>query len=390
MTSLLRPQLRSLRACRPPYCARHTSTTPPREIPPLPPHDEWRATFNTTMGAVRDRISVANPDTADILAKAFLTGNSIAAGHGKTVIECYPGPGALSRGLLRLDDKTLERLIILEDWEPYLEYLRPLEQADPRVTVVPLSGFSWSTYAHIEEKGLLDHIKTVPYEQGMHPQLHFVSHIPQNISGEQFVAQLFRNIPTHSWLFKYGCVPMSFIMGEWIWERVAALRKTIPRCKVSVVTEATADMQAAVRPSVLQPYAQHLHPRPTSQQLKKPESRRIGHPLAAINTVPYAEQVIAPHLLDAWDYCLRKLFVLKSTPLNKAISALGPGADSLLRVLTAKDLPPEQRVDVTQKVRDMSVSDWALLIRAFDNWPFAPENLVISDAFLEDRRDRSL
>lgn len=78
-------------------------------------------------------------------------------------------------------------------------------------------------------------------------------------------------------------------------------------------------------------------------------------------------------------------------------------------MLTAKDLPPEQRVDVTQKVRDMSVSDWALLIRAFDNWPFAPEvrvpllccagrpplnarrqNLVISDAFLEDRRDRSL
>ena len=58
----------------------------------------------------------------------------------------------------------------------------------------------------------------------VHPQLHFVSHIPQNIPGEQFVAQLFRNIPTHSWLFKYGCVPMSFIMGEWIWEV-----RTLPR-----------------------------------------------------------------------------------------------------------------------------------------------------------------
>ena len=43
-------------------------------------------------------------------------------------------------------------------------------------------------------------------------------HTPQNVKGEQLVAQLFRNIPEKSWLFKYGRVPMSFIMGEWIWE----------------------------------------------------------------------------------------------------------------------------------------------------------------------------
>ena len=120
-------------------------------------------------------------------------------------------------------------------------------------------------------------------------------------------------------------------------QRVAASRKTLPRCKVSVITEATAQTQTAVRPSALQPYAEHFHPRPASMQLSKPESRRIGHPLAAINTVPYPEQVrvciylpcrcvaerlqvIAPNLLDAWDFCLRKLFVLKSTPLKKAIT----------------------------------------------------------------------
>ena len=63
----------------------------------------------------------------------------------------------------------------------------------------------------------------------------------------------------------------------------------------------------------------------------------MGHPLSAINIVPYSDQVcclyrsllrtrdrllqvIAPNMLDIWDYCLRKLFVLKSTPLKKAIT----------------------------------------------------------------------
>ena len=59
-------------------------------------------------------------------------------------------------------------------------------------------------------------------------------------------------------------------------------------------------------------------------------------------------------------------------------SAIGPGAESLIKVLTDKRLPPEQRVDVTQKIRDLSVSDWTLLIRAFDNWPFAPDVRVQS------------
>ena len=52
----------------------------------------------------------------------------------------------------------------------------------------------------------------------VHPQLHFISHIPHTIKGEQLIAQLFRCIPEKSWLFKYGCVPMSLILGEWIWE----------------------------------------------------------------------------------------------------------------------------------------------------------------------------
>jgi hypothetical protein len=77
-------------------------------------------------------------------------------------------------------------------------------------------------------------------------------------------------------------------------------------------------------------------------------------------------------MLDKWDYILRRLFVLKSTPLRNAISSLAPGAEVLLQTLTDKSLPPEQRVDIRLKVKQLTVSDWALIARAFDAWPFAP------------------
>ena len=78
-------------------------------------------------------------------------------------------------------------------------------------------------------------------------------------------------------------------------------------------------------------------------------------------------------MLNQWDYILRRLFVLKSTPLRKTISSLAPGAEVLLQTLTDKNLPPEQRVDVRLTAKQLTISDWALIARAFDAWPFAPD-----------------
>lgn len=50
---------------------------------------------------------------------------------------------------------------------------KPLE-ADPRVTVVPLSGFDWDTYSEIEERGLLKDVEILPFEAGgqdLHPRI---------------------------------------------------------------------------------------------------------------------------------------------------------------------------------------------------------------------------
>ena len=109
---------------------------------------------------------------------------------------------------------------------------QPLARADPRVRVVSRNGFSWDTYSYLAENGDLD-VDITPWEKCafapasnltkhsytrlVHPELHFVTHIPQTIHGEQLVAQLFRCIPERSWLFKYGRIPMSFILTDWVW-----------------------------------------------------------------------------------------------------------------------------------------------------------------------------
>lgn len=159
----------------------------------------------------------------------------------------------------------------------------------------------------------------------------------------------------------------------------------------------------------MQPYESHFHPVRGPPVAGKADSRRLGQPLAAINIVPYSDQVClraAPRFYDnlVSFSSFRRIYWTPGTtfsansssrnrPHSKKRSrtslaelciphfsllimrrrALGPGADSLTRVLTNSELPAEQRVDVTQKVRDLTVADWALVVRAFDNWPFAPE-----------------
>lgn len=73
----------------------------------------------------------------------------------------------------------------------------------------------------------------------------------------------------------------------------------------------------------LLPYDEHFHPTVAKigKQVgsKKPDVRRLGHPMVGVNVLPHEEQVIGTAMLEKWDYCLRKLFVLKGHTLRAAI-----------------------------------------------------------------------
>ncbi|EPQ57060.1 S-adenosyl-L-methionine-dependent methyltransferase [Gloeophyllum trabeum ATCC 11539] len=292
---------------------------------------------------------------------------------GKVVIEAFPGPGALTRALMRLPKERIRRLIVLEENEMYYEYLKPLEDLDPRVKILKKSGYAWDTYEVIEENGWLDDVKKAPWDV-VQTDLQFISHVPTNIMGEQLVAQFFRCIPDRQWLFKYGRMPMSIVLGAWMWKRLSAAPGTAERCKVSVIAEAVSTFTSSLPPSTLLPYEEHFHPvfsRESRQS--KPELRKHGSPLLSINILPFAKQPIEKGALEKWDFCLRRLFVLKSTPIGKAIGSLAPGATTLIQYLSDESLPAEERLDLKKPIKQLTVHDWSLVLRAFERWPFAPE-----------------
>ncbi|KAF8893372.1 hypothetical protein BD779DRAFT_1505842 [Infundibulicybe gibba] len=342
-------------------------------------------------------VSVRNPQSASLLAEAFVPDGS----RDKVVIEAFPGPGQLTRALLGLPEGRIKRLIVMEDYGPYFEYLKSLETLDSRVKVISIPGYDWDSYQTIQDMGLMNDVSKLPWDAGVHPQLQFISHLPSNVTGEQLIAQLFRSIPEQQWLFQYGRVPLSFILSEYVWKRVSATTNdSTMRCKLSVIAEAVAQSSEALPFSLLQPFQDHFHPVPSTFSMsseKRHNNRRVGNPFQAINITPLEFQAIKKGKLDKWDYCLRRLFVRKATALKGAFRmhnclsgptlylllprSLAPGAQTLIKKIADPNLPEAERVDIKKIVRKMSINDWSLLLKAFDEWPFAPEDLSITDSF---------
>ncbi|KAF8971134.1 S-adenosyl-L-methionine-dependent methyltransferase [Flammula alnicola] len=340
----------------------HTSTL---ELPPI---DEWRKYFALTRESAH-RASVRNPETARMLAEAFVPEGS----KDKIIIEASPGPGQLTRALLNLPKERIKKLIVIEDVANYVPFLKSLEDIDPRVKVYQKMGKQWTTYNDIEEDGALDDVKTMEWDK-VHDQLQFIMHMASDTQGEQLVAQLLRAVPDRQWLFKYGRVPLSLVLSARMWERVNAPPSHLARCKVSAMAQAVATFSPSVPYEKLQPYADHFHPARLSQTK---ETDRYRSPHVAITITPLQHPVIKSGDLDYWDFCLRKLFVQKATPLERCISGLGPGAYNILPKLTDPSLPKEDVIDIKKMPREFNIHEWDTIVRTFKEWPFRPQDLGI-------------
>ncbi|CCO35970.1 hypothetical protein BN14_10092 [Rhizoctonia solani AG-1 IB] len=368
--------------------------------------------------------------------------------EGRVIIEAFPGyepeigPGGVTRALLELPRSEVKRVIVLEEELKFLPALKELEYYDDRVHVLAQSGFIWETYDVVKDLGLLDDVAIEDWNAGPHSSLSFIGHLPLGPVGEQLIAQLFRAIPERSWLFKYGRMRMSWLLAQRMLERISSPPLKSARCKLTVVAEATSIIKPATDPELLVDYDKHFWPKAEAAvggKKKTPLPRRIGQPFVAINVDPQAEGSIlsreearqlqaqqavkgatdgaqgltsdastsvpsskkivtkpqavkvgetqpdARVTLDKWDYVLRQLFILKSTPLEKAIQNLGPGAAILLSKLTGPDIPDSRKVNIKQPVNALSLYDFARVVEEFHKWPFAPNVLFIADQGEEDR-----
>jgi len=100
--------------------------------------------------------------------------------------------------------------------------------------------------------------------------------------------------------------------------------------------------------------------------------------------VPRVDQAIQPGDMESWDFCLRKIYVLKGQPLRKAIQSLGHGADALNLSLSSPSTPADLRVDVDKRVSDLTVEEWGKVINVFKAWPFKPETAYVADPFTDE------
>jgi len=72
--------------------------------------------------------------------------------------------------------------------------------------------------------------------------------------------------------------------------------------------------------------------------------------------------------------------VLKSQPLAKALPTLAAGANNLVSVLQS-NANPTRMVDTTKQIRMLTLEDWRRVLVAFEEWPFAPSMLFLSDTY---------
>ncbi|KAG5720008.1 hypothetical protein E4T56_gene6859 [Termitomyces sp. T112] len=345
---------------------------------------EWTKVFKGST-RINHRISLRNPTTAAAIADAFVPEGS----RDKVIIEAYPGPGQLTRALLDLPKERIKKIILLENWESYIDWLKPLKEADPRVEIVEMDPFLWDTYSHVSELGMLDGVQKMEWNKGVHPQLQFISHLPSTVHSEQLLSQFLRYMPDGNWLFAYGRVPLSLILSEHLYRRVVAAVTGTARCKLSIVAEATASCTPTLDFAATQPYDQHFYPLPSLRRMAidmKKDVRAIGRPYRTMTVVPLEDQLIGKGQMDAWDFCLRRLFVKKSTQLKEVINLLAPNARVLITAVTNPNLPESEQLDVSKRIKDMDARDWSILLKAFYDWPFRPLDLTIHDNYASSLR----
>ena len=104
-------------------------------------------------------------------------------------------------------------------------------------------------------------------------------------------------------------------------QRVSADLTNPARCKLSIIAEATAEMSLSLPVRRLLPHGEHFHPLVVrgTKVSKKVDSRRTEHWFVAANLLPLEQQVIGDAMLEKWDYCLRRLYVLKGQSLKMAV-----------------------------------------------------------------------
>lgn len=282
--------------------------------------------------------------------------------HDATIIEMGPGPGIMTQALLKAINPKL--YILMEPDKTFHPFLkRVFEKTSNEVLLTELNGFLWSSYSELETRGSFK--PTYQPMNRVHTSLLFVAHLPYGVLGEQLLAQFLIARFERLWIHQYGRVRMLLWITSSLAKRLTASPGKPGRCKLGIVRESVAECKIIV--------GNKDFPRSCSGLKTLPEDFIREKDLILMEVIPLSEIPIKTSL-DSFDYVVRHLFVLRKTPLMKAISTLGPGAE----VLT-KELPSYL---LEKKVDEMTREEFDEIAQVFDKWPFRPK--ILFDQWVND------
>lgn len=379
----------------PQYCFEH-----------LPHPSQWRNVFSFTREQnARYRYFVSNRALVHRIVDQLGLNDQARRGQKATIVEAYSGPGTLTRGLIQ--HESVEKVIALENVASFLPWLQQLKE-DPsldaetrgKLSIIPESGFSWDTYETLVNEGHLDHLRgRVPNLGEGAPPLHweepspiyFVAQLPNTVHGEQLFAQLVHAIASGFWLFKYGRVKMAFVCGEAVAARsLAQVEDHRNRAKLGVTVQSLAAPTLTIPTEQLQPYAEYFYPPTPIIGPRVPltstfipnsniSSGLSKQGLCMLVVDPLQQPLVDRRDLDAFEFLLRNLFVLKTKPIGEALKHVAPGAANVLKMLAPGSRMvterPELEVSPDAPVYSLSNEQWAALANVFERWPFRPQNL---------------
>ncbi|SDA02765.1 BZ3500_MvSof-1268-A1-R1_Chr11-1g03145 [Microbotryum saponariae] len=356
---------------RAPYTRR-----PPVLPTSLQNHELFKAV--SAMATVRSRPTLINLDSARDVVRAW----GVDKMHDVVVVEPFAGPGGLTRAFLELPN--VKRVIAFEDSFRYLPILNDLcaRQDDPeRLYVHAGDGFSWDSYAKIEELGLLKDVVHRPWKE---PQdgLFLALQQSTNRHGEQLFMQCVSAAATKMWLWKYGRFSIGAITADAYWKVSTQERDRVPhpeadparlisllfqkifapigshdRHKVGVILSTVASLTPT---ALTQPWT------PTEHHFHKPRSDQNTY--SPIKVTPWIEPMAQD--FEVLQFVMKQMFISKSTGWERTMPGLAVGAGNLIPTILARGGPP-----LGKQVQALDVDEWVVIADAFAEWPFRPTEL---------------
>ncbi|RKP25365.1 S-adenosyl-L-methionine-dependent methyltransferase [Syncephalis pseudoplumigaleata] len=285
-------------------CLRTVATkAKPKRILPLPKQENWKKLYASARRIKRN--CLADLDYADYFVKQLLGGEANL--HNRTVLEYMPGPGLITKSLLRHNAKGV---IVLEYEPSFLQTNMDIAKQHPKdtLTVLPYHS-SLAVDAWRSSEGIFAQIPTASWDI-LRSDLLITGML--NMGRFQILSRFLHNIMSRQHMFHFGRVEAIMVCDEKTIDTALASLGDKECRPLSIWTQGCANIEV-IDDNV-----------PSDAfWLKMPT------PMKVIRITPFVKPLLyaSPEVLH---YVMTMLYTRKRQSLSTAIRTLAPDAIELL------------------------------------------------------------